>query len=72
VAATACLAIVTFLQMELPGGPNVVSLNGGNGLLASNSLSGPWLEGFCPGYEPQQVNVWSRATLASTNRSPAH
>ncbi len=45
---------------------------GTNGLLGSNLLAGSWLDGSKAGFDSQQVNVWSQATLASTNRSPGH
>jgi hypothetical protein len=71
-AATACLALVTFFQMDLPGGVMVVGGRGTNGLLASNLLAVSLLDRSAPGFDSQQVNVWSQATLASTNLMPGH
>ena len=71
-AATACLAVLTFLQMDLPGGRMGFGGSGTNGLLGSNLLAGSWLDASKAGFDSQQVNVWSQATLASTNRSPGH
>lgn len=71
-AATACLAILTVLQMGLPGGRMGFGDSGTNGLLGSNLLAGSWRDGSRAGFDSQQVNVWSQATLASTNRSPGH
>ena len=71
-AATACLAVLTFLQMELPGGRMGIGGTGTNGLLGSNLLAETWLHGSRTGFDSQQVNVWSQATLASTNRNPGH
>jgi hypothetical protein len=70
--ATACLALVTFLQMDVPGGPAVIGGRGTNGLLAANLFAESMLDQSVPGFDSQQVNVWSQATLASTNLSPGH
>lgn len=70
--AAACLALMAFLQMDLPGGAMAMGGNGTNGLLASNFIAASLLDRSAPGFDSQQVNVWSQATLASTNLMPGH